>query len=169
MLKLDIGGGRNPEPGFKVVDIVAGPHVDYVCPAWDIPLPDGSVAYIHARHMLEHLIPKDCQRTLLEWKRLLSSQGTVEAIVPDLLYHAKQLTMKGMSKWHPPRRSNFQHAMDSIYGRFDIGDGMEHKWGYTRATFKRVFESAGFAAALLPSRECDIRIIASKDEQQCQR
>jgi ubiquinone/menaquinone biosynthesis C-methylase UbiE len=58
-IRLDIGGGNNPNPGFVNIDILPLPKVDIV---WDLeefpwPLPDECVTVATASHVLEHINP----------------------------------------------------------------------------------------------------------------
>lgn len=58
-IRLDIGGGDNPNPGFVNIDILPLSKVDIV---WDIetfpwPLPDECVLTATASHVLEHINP----------------------------------------------------------------------------------------------------------------
>lgn len=58
-IRLDIGGGNNPNPGFVNIDILPLPKVDIV---WDLetfpwPLPDDSCLTVTASHVLEHINP----------------------------------------------------------------------------------------------------------------
>jgi SAM-dependent methyltransferase len=58
-IRLDIGGGANPQPGFVNIDMLPLPQVDIV---WDLeelpwPLPDECVTTAVASHVLEHINP----------------------------------------------------------------------------------------------------------------
>lgn len=58
-IRLDIGGGANPQPGFINIDILPLPGVDII---WDLentpwPLKDESVLTAIASHVLEHIDP----------------------------------------------------------------------------------------------------------------
>lgn len=58
-IRLDIGGGANPNPGFVNIDMLKLPQVDIV---WDLeefpwPLPNESVTMATASHVLEHINP----------------------------------------------------------------------------------------------------------------
>jgi predicted SAM-dependent methyltransferase len=56
-MKLDIACGQNKQKGFKGIDIVPGPEVDFV---WDLekfpwePIPDNSVEEVYVSHYAEH-------------------------------------------------------------------------------------------------------------------
>ena len=84
-LKLHIGG-RTPHPDWKIVDVKAGEHTDYVGSCTDLTqFADGSVAEIYASHVLEHLgYQKDLPRALAEFRRVLVPDGLLRVSVPDL-------------------------------------------------------------------------------------
>lgn len=80
LLKIDIGGGLNPYPGYKTVDIRE--HADYVADLNEgIPLPDNSVWVLNAHHILEHL--KDPIHSMREIHRVLAPGGWAFIEVPS--------------------------------------------------------------------------------------
>lgn len=159
-IRLDVGGALNPAPGFKVLDIIEGSNVDYVCPAWNTPLPDSSVIELRARHFLEHLTLDEAKATAKEWLRILQVHCSAEVTVPNIAFHAKQLLLPGTSQYVP--RTNFEHALAGFYGWQGRGPNMLHRYGYTQDTLLALFQEAGFVAELLPSRECDVVIRATR-------
>lgn len=58
-IRLDIGCGRNIQPGFVGIDMLDIPEVDIVWDLEDIPwpLPDESVLVAIASHVIEHINP----------------------------------------------------------------------------------------------------------------
>lgn len=58
-IRLDIGGGENPQPNFVNMDIRDLPGVDIVHDAevYPWPLPDGCVLAAMASHLIEHIDP----------------------------------------------------------------------------------------------------------------
>lgn len=54
-LKLDLGAGNNPTPGFKSVDLVGEP--DYLVDLFQYPWPfkDRSVSEVVSNHLIEHI------------------------------------------------------------------------------------------------------------------
>lgn len=81
-LKLDIGSGERPTPGFYGVDLVELPGVDILADLNEplALLPDNSVGTIVSRHVLEHvenLIP-----VLAEFRRICRPDGRIEIVVP---------------------------------------------------------------------------------------
>jgi hypothetical protein len=82
--KLEIGGGPHAQRGFLHVDIDPGAHhLEWVAPAWELPLPDGWASEIVAVHALEHVEPSRLVETLGEWRRVLAADGRVEIHVPN--------------------------------------------------------------------------------------
>lgn len=160
-MKLDVGGGRAPAPGYTVLDIEARPGVDIVAPAWDTKLAACSVEEIRARHVFEHFSLAEAKLVLIEWQRILTDDGMVTVTVPDLNYHARQMFMPGQSEFCP-QRTNFEHAIAGFYGWQERGEVMGHRYGYTPEMLYQLVKEAGFRVDIEPSRACDIVVIARK-------
>lgn len=80
LMKVDIGGGLNPYPGYTTVDM--RPEADYVADLNDgIPLPDNSVGVLNASHILEHL--HDKTKIMAEIHRVLAPGGWAFIEVPS--------------------------------------------------------------------------------------
>lgn len=79
-------GGTIRSPGWEVLNIVPGDHVDHVGPAHDLQkFADGTFVEIYASHVLEHLRPRGTlEKGLREWLRVLIPGGTLCLSVPDL-------------------------------------------------------------------------------------
>lgn len=58
-IKLDLGGGGAPQPGFVNIDVRDLPEVDVVhnLELFPWPLPDESCSLVMASHLLEHITP----------------------------------------------------------------------------------------------------------------
>lgn len=83
-LRLNLGCGTLPIPGFANVDMRLLPGVDIVAPAGALPVDSGSVTEIFSAHFLEHFSEEELRRTLLPyWTSLLKPGGVFRAIVPD--------------------------------------------------------------------------------------
>jgi predicted SAM-dependent methyltransferase len=83
--KLHIGG-QTPHPDWKILDVVGGPHVDYVGHCADLScFEDETIAEIYASHVLEHLgYQRELSQALREFHRVLVRNGVLRASVPDL-------------------------------------------------------------------------------------
>lgn len=86
-IKLDIGGGGNPQPGFVNIDFRPLPTVDIV---WNLelfpwPIPDESVSIAIASHLLEHISP--------------TAPDAMASQLIKLLLKKKVLTPAEVSEW----------------------------------------------------------------------
>lgn len=79
-IKLDIGGGERPIPGYQLVDRRAGQE------AYPLAWPDNSVDEIRASHVLEHFGHGKTQAVLTDWVRALKPGGVLRVAVPSLNY-----------------------------------------------------------------------------------
>ena len=145
MLKLHIGCAEKRLIGFVNIDVRETGATDMVADAWNISgVVSGTVSEIYSRHMLEHLDPNDARRALSHWRDLLMVRGTLNLIVPDLDFHARQLI--GMVESRFPDQNC--HALAGFYGWRDEsrGGGREdaHRWGYTHQSLKAELERFGF-------------------------
>jgi len=83
-LRVEIGGGPFPSPGYVHVDADrSSRHLEHLAHAWQLPFPDGTVQELLAIHVLEHVHRSSVDRTLGEWRRVLASGGYAEIHVPD--------------------------------------------------------------------------------------
>lgn len=82
-MKLDIACGQNKQKGFKGIDIVPGPEVDFV---WDLekfpwePIPDNSVEEAYVSHYAEHT--KDLMKFMDEVYRICAPGAKVTILGP---------------------------------------------------------------------------------------
>jgi SAM-dependent methyltransferase len=79
LMKIDLGGGINPKPGYLVIDKVNAHYIHDLNEG--IPLPDGSVGVINASHVIEHL--RDPIKTMREIHRVLAHGGWAFIEVPS--------------------------------------------------------------------------------------
>src|SRR5688500_1370163 len=82
---LNIGGTAR-KPGWKILNIQPGDHVDYVGDVSDLSrFPDQSFDAIYTSHTLEHLgYQKALPKALAGIHRILRPGGKLFASVPDL-------------------------------------------------------------------------------------
>jgi predicted SAM-dependent methyltransferase len=85
MRRLHIGG-QVRTPGWEVLNIGPGPHVDHVADASDLRAFDNDTfESIYASHVVEHFDYRDkLVLTLQQWRRVLKPGGTLFVSVPDL-------------------------------------------------------------------------------------
>jgi len=84
-VKINLGCGERPLPGFLNVDIRDIPGIEY--PNIDVKnlscFPDNHADYLYACHVLEHLPRTATFRALCEWNRVLKPGGMLRIAVPD--------------------------------------------------------------------------------------
>lgn len=81
-IRLDLGAGQYPQPGFIRLDFdPTGTDI-----IWDItnglPLPDRSVSELYTSHFLEHLVPTDYHYVLQEMFRVCINGAKVTIKLP---------------------------------------------------------------------------------------
>ena len=145
-IRLEIGSGCSPQPGYLACDIRELPEVDVVCPADDLPFYSGSVDAIFSRHVIEHFTLKGFLKTLQEWNRVLKPGGELYLICPNLLWHCQQLlTGSHASLYTKSSGSNDRYwALGSLFGwqqdQHDV-----HRFGYYFELLRDILNEMGFA------------------------
>lgn len=111
LLKVDMGGGINPKPGYLVIDKDEG-HI--TCDLNNgIPLPDNSVGVLNASHVIEHL--KDPLKTMSEIHRVLAHGGWVFIEVPSTDGRGAFQDPTHVSYWN---ENSFLYYTDSYLAQF---------------------------------------------------
>lgn len=82
-IKLDLGAGEAPRPGYIALDLRPLPHVQVVCDIRHLPYPNDSVDAINAGEVLEHFGRAEVEPLLKEWIRVLKPGGEFTVRVPD--------------------------------------------------------------------------------------
>lgn len=134
-VKLDLGSGPTPRPGYQGVDLVEAPGVVQADIAKGLPFDDASVDAIWSSHFLEHLADVEVIPVLKECKRVLRPGGKLEICVPDLLYVCK-LFVRSVEeeRWGWPMMTLFGHQQ---------GPGEFHRTGFSKERLFKVLMQAG--------------------------
>jgi predicted SAM-dependent methyltransferase len=133
-MKLHIGCGDKYLPGFKHMDIIPKPHIDYVANASDLSfLDDGCVDEIYACHVLEHFKRFEVDGVLSEWSRVLRAGGLLRIAVPSFNAVAAEYAQHG--------------DLDKVLGLLYGGQNYEYNFHFQTYDFNRLkglLEKAGF-------------------------
>lgn len=82
---MQIGAGTSYDPDWLCTDLrPRRPEVVRMDATERFPLPDASLDYIHAEHMIEHVSWSKGQDVLAECRRVLKPGGVVRLATPDL-------------------------------------------------------------------------------------
>jgi len=136
MLKLDIGSGPFPIPGFTGVDRYIASDGIVNANMWELPYADDSVDEIYSSHALEHVEKRMIIPTLKEWRRVLKPGATATLFVPDLEWCCRQWLERQTNDWY----------LDIIFGN-QTHPGEFHKTGFTTNLMLGYLGNAGFTEA----------------------
>jgi predicted SAM-dependent methyltransferase/limonene-1,2-epoxide hydrolase len=133
-------GGETRTPGWEVMNVVPGEHVDHVGRAEDLSrFSDDTFAAMYASHVLEHIAPPGpLERGLREWYRVLAPGGTLHVSVPDLDILARLFADR--DGLNPNERYKVMLMMFGAHS--DAYD--RHEIGFNEEFLRFFLESAGF-------------------------
>jgi predicted SAM-dependent methyltransferase len=161
-LRLNLGSGHHPKPGWVNVDLfapVADLRLDLRRP-W--PFGSGSAVHIYAEHVFEHLEyanvyesnawnlespdrPSEALTFLSECRRVLTPGGELDLVVPDAegtigVYVRRHETSVLLDDWWGPKWCDTpMHCVNYLFRQ-----GREHKYAYDDETLVLLMERAGF-------------------------
>ncbi len=122
-LRIDLGAGADPLPGFESLDIRPLEGVKYVADVRNLPFEDDSVDELAARHLVEHFARYEVGDVLKEWNRVLKPGGIITLWCPNLLYIAEQyLNLPDIDK-NPERKF---HLIGWLYGGQDYDENYHY-------------------------------------------
>jgi predicted SAM-dependent methyltransferase len=144
-LKVNVGCGNEPFPGWVNLDLDSGARADIL---WDVtdglPFPDNSCAFLYSEHFLEHIPVAEGVRFLSECRRSLQPGGVVRIGTPCLQdvvreYHeniwAKQPWLKKYGYDWIKTRAEYINISFREWG---------HQWLYDLDELDRRLREAGF-------------------------
>jgi predicted SAM-dependent methyltransferase len=139
-LRLHLGAGGSPKPGWTNVDL-AGHPVEL---AWDLtrPLPfaDASVEAVFHEHMLEHLTLDQAYGLTRECHRVLVPGGLLRVVVPDAGAYARSYA-NGGAGLITDYRSGRPTAMLALQEVFYLHG---HRSAWDEETLSLLVSAAGF-------------------------
>ena len=139
-LRLEIGSGRRPTPGYLHNDVRAFDHVEFACNAWEVSLPSDTLEEVIALGVIEHLTFRQVEKTFRNVHRMLRRDGRFVFGAPDLLVWSEYLYDVLRAKPCPFTK---EHVLATIYG-WQRWDGDEHKSGWTKESLTQKLKEFGF-------------------------
>lgn len=140
-IKLELGAGKRPTPGYEHCDLNPFEDIEYVAAAWDLDLPDESVQEVLALGLMEHLTYDQFEAVLANVHRMLQPGGRFFFDVPDLPVWAEYLVRSLRGESVPFDRNHIYHT---IYG-WQRWPGDEHHSGWDLTSLDEILATAGFA------------------------
>lgn len=83
MMKVELGAGAHPQPGFLALDAQRAVGPDVLASMHALPFADASIEAIRAVDCLEHASYRDTDRLLAEWARVMKPEGALFVQVPS--------------------------------------------------------------------------------------
>ena len=136
-LRLHLGCGQAPIPGWVNIDVQALPGVDRVLDVRD-GLPYRDVAAIYAEHFLEHLDVAEGLACLAECRRVLALDGILRISTPNLDWVFA--THYRFGQWPTD-----QDAVSDCFHMNRAFHGWGHRFLYNRPALVAALTSAGFS------------------------
>jgi predicted SAM-dependent methyltransferase len=136
-LRLHLGSGQSPLPGWINIDLQPLPGVDRVL---DVRrgLPFENVAAIYGEHFLEHLELEEGLACLVECRRVLAADGILRVSTPNLDWVLA-------SHYRYGRWTAEDEAVSDCFRMNRAFHGWGHRFLYNRQTLAAAFRAAGFS------------------------
>ena len=140
LVRLELGSGQRPSPGYLHNDRNAFPGIDLVCNPWEIDLEPGSLVEVLALGVVEHLSYDEARLTFAKIHSLLAPGGEFLFDVPDI-----PVWCKYVHDWSEGRETPFpiEHLLATLYG-WQRWPGDEHRSGWYQELVAREIADAGF-------------------------
>ena len=160
-LRLNLGSGFRPRPGWINVDLSPGSDLTLDLRE-KFPFDDCSVDAIYTEHFFEHLSypnlddatawdletpsrPSEALTFLRECWRVLAPGGVIDIVVPDAACILQEcVSRQERPFWHawwgPAWCDTLMHRVNYVFRQ-----GREHKYAYDEETLRRTLELVGFA------------------------
>lgn len=144
-MKLHIGG-KQTKFGWKILNIQAGPGVDFVGDISDLrQFGDNSIKQIYASHVLEHIRQSNVLDTLKGLRRALVEGGNLYVSVPDL-----DILCRAMLEPEASLDARI-HLMRMMFGG-QVDDNDFHFFGWNEMFMTHFLGLAGFKAVVRVNR-----------------
>lgn len=139
-MKLEIGSGQRPTPGYLHNDVNAFPGIDVVANPWEIELGDNSLDEVIALGVMEHLTYEQFDQCLASIFRMLKPGAKFYFDVPDIVVWCRYVVDHFDGKEIP---FDIDHVFSTLYG-WQRWPGDEHKSGWYTEKLEAALDKAGF-------------------------
>ena len=141
-MKIDIGCGLQPEPGYTSVDLFTPADIKD-----DIrtlaTFADNSVEEVRTFHILEHLTDTDVLPSMRAIYRVLAHEGKWIIEVPDLIWVVQDFL-------NTPEEGRWGWKMQTLFG-LQNHEGEFHKTGFSAERMRIMLTEVGFVDIVVTS------------------
>lgn len=148
--KLQLGAGENNLKGWLNSDIEPKSGGIYLNASANYPFADGSIHYIFAEHLIEHLSWEDGLKMLRECRRVLAPGGKIRIVTPNLSQFVRlvngEMSAEDRQAAEATRRL-FAWPETPVLPAYVFNKTMRewgHQFIYDPATLRKTFQLAGF-------------------------
>lgn len=139
-MRLELGSGHRPTPGYEHNDLHPFEHIEHVGSPWMLELPDGSVDEVLALGLIEHLTYYQACDTFRNVHRMLKPGGLFLFDVPDYPVWARYY-LDDLERKELPVRTD--HIRKTLFG-WARWPGDEHKYGWNQRELSARLGICGF-------------------------
>jgi predicted SAM-dependent methyltransferase len=139
-VKLEIGCGQRPTPGYLHNDLNAFEGVEIVGSPWEISIDSDSLEEVLALGVIEHLTYEQVSKTFVNVNRMLQTNGVFVFDVPDIPIWCEYVVKYFRGE---PIPFSIDHVFATLYG-WQRWPGDEHKSGWYPQKLLHTLEESGF-------------------------
>ncbi|CAB4925451.1 unannotated protein [freshwater metagenome] len=139
-MKLEIGCGQRPTPGYIHNDLNNFPGVELVCSPWEVTLESNTLEEVLALGVIEHLTYDQVEKTFNNIFRMLKPGGVFLFDVPDIPIWCQYVVDYFAGKETP---FEIDHIFATLYG-WQRWPGDEHKSGWYKEKLEKYLVASGF-------------------------
>lgn len=136
--RVNLGCGNHPVFGWINVDVTLNEHVrpDVIADLHRLPFRTESLRSVYCGHVLEHLPHEEAVDAIVELTPLLTADGSILAVGPDVTKAASMVEEGTMT----------EAELDAARHGAKRWPGDEHQWPCDQVTLMDIFTRAGYEA-----------------------
>jgi predicted SAM-dependent methyltransferase len=147
-IKLHLGCGANPLPGWLNTDLMPSPTLDYLDCTRQFPFLDNVLAAIFCEHLIEHVEKPQAVTMIAEVFRTLRPGGLFRVVTPSLENFARMALNPGSAEathylawfrnWHRRPDADIADAVNAMFYMFG------HRHVYRHEELSAMLRGVGF-------------------------
>ena len=139
-VQLNIGSGNQKLENYINIDLY-NKKADIMASSKFLPFEDNTVDAIYTSHTIEHISPNDFHSSLIEWHRVLKSDGKISILTPNFEVYLKEW-LNGSEDYKQG------WGITNVLGIQDRGPGYLNRNGFSVQGLKFILENAGFKTTI---------------------